>query len=117
METLIAVGALHGKGNTANVYDLGNNKVIKLFHTDYPFSAVQKEYKNSQLINALEVPVIKSYRIVSYHQQFGIVYDKVDGVSLMDVLWDTKDIPKCTHILASIHKEILRAMIPATTGF
>ena len=117
METLAAAGALLGKGNTADVYDLGDNKVVKLFHAGYPRDAVHKEFRNSQLINALDVPVTKSYGLVSYHGRLGIVYDKADGVPLLDVLLSTQDIQKCVHILASIHKQLLRAVVPAALRF
>lgn len=29
------VGAILGKGNTADVYDMGDNKALKLFHKGY----------------------------------------------------------------------------------
>ncbi len=32
------IGALIGKGNTADVFEMGNDKVIKLFHPGYSFS-------------------------------------------------------------------------------
>ena len=39
------IGALIGKGNTADVNELDNNKVIKLFKTGYPLDSVSNEFK------------------------------------------------------------------------
>lgn len=111
----ISIGSLVGEGNTADVFDIDNNRVIKLFHTGYPRSSVEKEYTNSKLLNQLNIPIPKSYEIITYHDRFGIVYDKINGISLQDILIQSLDVgkniigdvEKCITILASMHKIIL----------
>ena len=53
-------GELIGVGNTADVFDIGNHKVAKLFHLGYPESAMLTELHNSQLMNHLDIPIAKS---------------------------------------------------------
>ena len=41
---------LIGKVNTAEVYDAGEGKILKLFVEDYPKFAVEHEYNNARIM-------------------------------------------------------------------
>lgn len=111
------IGALIGKGNTADVFDMGGKKVIKLFNSGYPLNSVIHEYENSKLLNMLDVPIVKSYELVTYNGRHGIVYDRIDGKSMQDILLHIDDfenkatalvlLKKYAIALASLHKNIL----------
>lgn len=111
------IGALIGKGNTADVFEMGGNKVIKLFITGYSLDSVLNEYKNSQLLNILDIPIVKSYEVVTDNGRHGIVYDKIDGKSMLDILLNPDNfennatalalLEKYAITLASLHKNIL----------
>lgn len=100
------IGELIGKGNTADVFDIGNNKVVKLFQLDYPKNSVEKEFKNSKQINKCNIPTVEGYELIEYEGRYGILYDKIDGVSMLDLLLKTQDLEKYTKILANLHKKI-----------
>ncbi len=101
------VEKLIGKGNTADVYDIGDNKVLKLFIRGYPELAVQKEFQNSKLVNELGGHFVRSYERVSLDGRNGILYDKVDGVPMLDLFIQSHDIEKWANALATLHKEML----------
>jgi Ser/Thr protein kinase RdoA (MazF antagonist) len=101
------IGALVGKGNTADVFEMDNNKVIKLFKTGYPLNSVRKEFENSKLLNMVDVPIAKSHRLVTCSGRYGIIYDRVDGESMLDMILNTQDFEKYATTLALLHKKIL----------
>jgi hypothetical protein len=67
------LGALIGKGNTADVFEMDNNKVIKLFKTGYPLNSARNEFENSKLLKGLDVPIVKSYELVTCSGRYGII--------------------------------------------
>lgn len=112
MVKTVQFGELIGVGNTADVFDIGNHKAAKLFHLGYPESAMLTELHNSQLMNHLDIPIAKSYEAFVYEGRNGIIYDKIEGQSLLEVLFETYDIEKYTKVLANIHKRIVSAHLP-----
>lgn len=103
----VVIGSLVGKGNTADVFDAGNGRVVKLFHAGYPKNSVCREFKNSCMLNELDIPIVKSYEMITLAKRYGIVYDKIEGASLQDILLQTRNIEKYATILAQMHKKIL----------
>jgi uncharacterized protein (TIGR02172 family) len=96
-----------GVGNTANVYELDDDKIIKLFHIGYSYNAIVHEYNNSQLISATNINAPKSYEIIKYKDQYGIVYDRIYGRTLEELVLESLDLNKCCGILAALHQRIL----------
>ncbi len=118
----IQIGPLVGKGNTADVYDIGDNKVLKLFHPSLNQYAVVKEWENSKLINSLNLPIVKSYDLITYGDRYGIILDKLQGIALIDFILqpkklDHQDGENYTLILAQIHKRLLEQTLPEATSF
>lgn len=101
------IGKLIGRGNTADVYDIGNNKAVKLFKTGYLRDSVEKEYENSKIINKLLIHTVKSYELIEYGGRYGIIYEKIEGRNMLDIIMGRKDLEKYTKILAVLHKELL----------
>jgi len=104
---------LIGRGNTADVFDIGGNKVIKLFKAGYPVDSVQKEFENSKLVNMFGLYIVKSHELVTHDGRYGIVYDKIDGRSLYDLILETYDFEKYSIALAVLHKKILSYKVKA----
>lgn len=96
-----------GVGNTATVYEWQDNKVLKLFVEGYPQESVKKEFLNSSVINNMQFNKPKSYEIINYNGRYGIVYDKVKGISLLEQVFKTGDIKSCAKYMADLHKLIL----------
>lgn len=101
-------GNIIGKGNTATVYEWGEDRVLKLFNQGYPHDAVEKEYRNAYAINPLDFAKPRTYGIITYENRTGIIYDKVEGESLLDRVLRTGDLRECAVYMANLHKSVLR---------
>ncbi len=102
------IGKIIGMGNTATVYQWGENKVLKLFHQDYPMDAIEMEFKNAKLIEEMDFAKPRAYEIIFHGQQAGIVYDKIDGEALLDWVMKTENIYDSAVYMANLHKKIIR---------
>lgn len=102
------LGKLVGLGNTASVYEWDENKVIKLFIKDYPKEFIEREYHNAVSINEMNFIKPKAYEILHIDGRWGILYDQLEGESLLEWLMRTGDIKRCAAIMADLHKAVLR---------
>lgn len=100
-------GKLIGVGNTAEVYEYEENKVIKLFYEGYPKESMLKEFQNASIIKECSFLKPKVHTLVTLDNRNGIVYDKVAGESLYDQLMRTGDISHCGKVLSQVHGEML----------
>lgn len=100
-----------GIGNTATVYEWQENKALKLFHRDYPKSAVEREFRNVSVLSNMDFSKPKAYEIISYIGQLGIIYDRLEGELLLDRVMETADAQECAIYMANLHKKILNNSI------
>ncbi len=100
-----------GVGNTATVYEWEESKVLKLFHQDYPREAVEKEFQNAGLIWNMDFAKPKAYEIIFYEEKIGIIYDRLEGESLLDWVMKAGDIQRCAVYMAKLHKKIIQNSI------
>lgn len=70
---------LVGKGLTAEVFEFSEDKVIKLFNKGYPLVAIKREFRNTKLINSLNINAPKAYELTKIDGRTGIVYSYVKG--------------------------------------
>ncbi|WP_068785703.1 phosphotransferase family protein [Paenibacillus phocaensis] len=96
-----------GKGNTATVYEWEEGKVLKLFVKGYPTLAVEREFLNAKAINLMNFAKPKAYEMIYYEEQVGIIYDRVEGETLLDWVLKTGDLQGCAVYMASLHKSIV----------
>jgi uncharacterized protein (TIGR02172 family) len=100
-------GEMIGSGNTAEVYVWGENKVLKLFRKDFISHGIEKEYKNSKLVEELGLPVPKVGGIIEEDDRTGIIYEKITGVSMLNEMMKMPwTIRKNAKRLAEIHYRI-----------
>lgn len=104
-------GEIIGIGNTATVYELKEHKVIKLFYQGYSKDAVEKEFHNAKAISNMDFAKPKAYEIVFCEDRMGIIYDRVEGESLLDWVLKTGDIQKCAEYMAQLHKAMAQNSI------
>jgi thiamine kinase-like enzyme len=75
-----------GKGGSAEVFMVEDNKVLKLFYEGYGIDAVNYEIEIMRCINALGINAPMSYGLRSIDNRNGIVYDCVKGSSLLKIM-------------------------------
>lgn len=103
----MGIGKVVGIGNTATVYQWEEDKVLKLFHKGFPKESVEKEFKNASLIWNMDFLKPKAYELVTYEGKLGIIYDRLEGESLLDWFMRTRDIEKCAVYMSKLHKRII----------
>ncbi len=111
------INKIIGKGNTADVYEYGENKVIKLFHTGFSISAIENEYNNAMAVKDMPFNKALVYDLISYKGRKGIVYDKVEGELLLDWVLRIKDIVKCASYMKKLHSEILKNKVSGVPSY
>lgn len=107
------LGTRIGIGNTAEIFEAGQGRVVKLFVKGYPESSMMKEYDNSRLLHGLGLPVANSYEMVQHGERHGIIYDRVEGDSLLDLLLtDPSSLESGVSALAALHRTMLACRLP-----
>lgn len=104
-------GKIIGVGNTATVYEWEEGKVLKLFYQGYPKEAVEREFNNAKAIRNMDFLKAKAYEISLLEERMGIVYDRVEGESLLDWVMRTGDVQECAVYMAKLHKAIVKNRI------
>ena len=72
------------KGFTSEVFAWGEGRVLKLFHKWVPAYKVEREYKVTQALHAAGFPAPATYERVAVQGRLGIVFERVEGLSLFD---------------------------------
>ncbi|HPU64176.1 MAG TPA: phosphotransferase [Mobilitalea sp.] len=103
----MSLGRLIGKGNTADVFEWEDDKVLKLFHMGYPKDAIEKEYNNAVALRNMNFKKPKVYDMIPFEERWGIIYEKTLGETMLDWLIKTGDMEKCAFCMADLHKQIL----------
>ncbi len=75
-------GALIGKGMTAEVYEWGKDKVLKLYFNKFGEDWVQYEAKIGTAVHEAGVPSPEVFDIVDVNGRKGIVFQRITGSSM-----------------------------------
>ena len=98
--------ALIGHGRTADVFRYGENKVIKVFHDEFEWLAYE-EYAKDKNINNIGLPAPKAYDFIEIDGKKGIVYEYVQGVSMLKLMQRNPfKAARHARLLADLHAEI-----------
>jgi uncharacterized protein (TIGR02172 family) len=73
-------------GRTAEVYDWNPKQVVKLFYKTWAREEVEYEYKVSNLVSDFGLQVPEVYEIVEIDGRIGIVFEKLEGKSMIQVM-------------------------------
>ncbi|MBC8062379.1 MAG: phosphotransferase [Clostridiaceae bacterium] len=100
-------GKLIGQGRTSEVFEWGQDKILKLFRTGLPKTAIENEYEVSIHIYKQLNLTPKVYELIEIDDRTGIIYERINGITMMKVIaskpWKVK---KEAHRLAQLHKSI-----------
>ncbi len=77
--------ALVGAGYTSDVYAWGEGRVLKLFHLGKPASRAQREFAVTRSVREAGLPAPMAYDLIELDGRFGIVFERIDGPSLVDL--------------------------------
>ena len=68
-----------GQGNTAEIYRLDDNKILKLFRSGLNKGIIEREYQNGITVQKLLDCVPKVYEMVEVNGRHGIIYEEIKG--------------------------------------
>ncbi|MDX8365550.1 aminoglycoside phosphotransferase family protein [Cytobacillus sp. IB215665] len=105
-------GKLIGQGNTADIYSLGDNQVIKLFKDDIPLEMIEREFTMSRIIQTTKLSIPKVFKIIQIDNLYGIVYEYIEGPSLLDqVLSNPSLVKEAAKTISDLHVDIHKTII------
>ncbi|WP_291580579.1 aminoglycoside phosphotransferase family protein [Clostridium sp. UBA6640] len=100
-------GKLIGQGRTAEIFEWGEDKILKLFRSGIPQKQVRDEYKISLEISKKIKLTPKVYEFIEIDNRNGIIYERINGPAMMKIIaskpWTVK---KEAQRLAELHKSI-----------
>lgn len=100
-------GQIIGLGRTAEIMFWDENKVLKLFHEGWALSAVKWEEKTARTISDAGLPVPAVYGIIQLNGRFGILYDHIDGRSMLkDLMSNPSKLDNYATLFARLHAKI-----------
>jgi len=100
-------GRLIGQGRTAEIFEWGENKILKLFRTGIPKILADNEYKINMELAKQELPIPEVYDFIELDNRFGITYERIYGITMMKLISSNPwKVTKEAHRLAELHKGI-----------
>jgi len=75
-----------GKGRTAEIFELNNEKVVKLFFSGFSSCAIKREVKIGMVLNEQKVPAPFLYETRTINDREGIVYERINGETLLEFI-------------------------------
>ncbi len=95
------------RGRTADVYELGDTLVVKLFREGVTLDAVELERTNAAIARSIGVNVPVVHRTISRDGRIGLIFDRVLGTQMMDVVLDrARDQRPSAELLAELHLDL-----------
>ena len=105
---------LIGSGRTSEVFAWDRGRVLKLCRSWVRAEHVQREYANTRALHAAGLPVPATYDLVEFKGRHGIVFERIDGISLLKQV-QTKPwtLVAAAQQLAELHAYIHTNVAPA----
>jgi aminoglycoside phosphotransferase (APT) family kinase protein len=100
-------------GRTAEIFPYSDGKILKLFLSTTPKSWIDKEIEIGRYIQEAQLPVPKVYERADINNRIGIVYERIEGPSLLHEL-ATKPwmVVSYGRLLAKLHLQIHEVLAP-----
>ncbi|WP_028547744.1 aminoglycoside phosphotransferase family protein [Paenibacillus sp. UNC451MF] len=104
------LGQKLGQGRQAEVFGYQKDQVVKLFYPNTPHYVIEHEFKIAASIQQPGLPVAKVFEIITVNDRTGIVYEKLEGPTLLQML--LSDVSKAVwigEISAHLHADVHRS--------
>lgn len=94
---------------SAEVRDLDDTRVVKLFPSGWPKAAANREARAARLAHAAGLPTPAIHGIVEQSGRTGIVFDRCKGLNLLDALIESPHtVNQCATVMAELHARVHR---------
>jgi uncharacterized protein (TIGR02172 family) len=102
-------------GRTAEIFPMEDGRVLKLFFPTIPQAWIDKEVDTGRYIQDAGLPVPKVYERMKVNDREGVVYERIDGPSLLNELamkpWNVTGYAR---LLARLHARVHDVSAPST---
>ena len=75
-----------GSGKSGVVYQIDEEKIVKIYREHFGESEVQREFLFAILCQKAGIPAMKPYEIVKHGEAYGVIYERLYGISLKEML-------------------------------
>ncbi|MDI4649294.1 phosphotransferase family protein [Cohnella hashimotonis] len=106
-------GTRIGAGRTAEIYEYGEQRVLKLYLPGMPEPQVEAEYRISQAACRAGIRTPMALARVRHDDRHGIVFEKIDGGTMLAALARRDDsVERESARMAQLHSQIHRIAVP-----
>lgn len=106
-----------GQGREAEVYAWGESFVLKLFWPEFSREDVELEADLATKVWAAGAPAPKVEDLLEVEGRWGIVYERIFGVSLIEYVWQNPDqLFDTAALLGLLHRRLHQISSPRHTG-
>ena len=99
---------LLGKGNAAEVFAYGNERVCKLFYEGYPGEYIALEFQNSKQMYKNRIKIPKPFQVITIEDRKGIIYERIDGKTLLNIIMENEsNLDELLNIFVNLQLDIL----------
>jgi len=96
-----------GVGRTADIYQYGADRALKLFRPEISERAVEEELRRAEIVFASGVPSPRPFGTVDVDGRIGIVYERANGPTLLArMIAEPGRLQEYARRLADIHADI-----------
>lgn len=95
------------EGNTAEIFEVEENKILKLFKKKYSKQIVQQEYDNHCMVSKTLYNIPKLFEFVEENQRFGFIMEKMQGKGLASLMQDDDTFDDAMETFTYLHKNWL----------
>lgn len=96
------------EGNTAEIFEIGDERVLKLFKTGYSKNSVKQEYDNHCMVSRVIKNVPELFEYAEENQRYGFVMENVQGTSLASMMLNEDTFQAAMETFTTLHKEWLK---------
>jgi aminoglycoside phosphotransferase (APT) family kinase protein len=101
------LGPLVGQGRTAEVFALGDDRVVKLMHPGFPESEAHLEARAAERVTDANLAAPRFHGLLRIGGRLGLVYDRVDGPSMLEeILRDRGRSDALARVMAELHADM-----------
>ncbi|MET3289102.1 UNVERIFIED_CONTAM: Ser/Thr protein kinase RdoA (MazF antagonist) [Brevibacillus sp. OAP136] len=106
-----------GSGKTADVYICEGGNVLKLFKPEVPMFLVDQELLAHEAVMGANLPVPRTFGKVEAEGRLGIVYERVDGTSLIErLIHQPEAVTQLANEFAALHRRVHQAKAEKLPG-
>lgn len=95
------------EGNTAEIFEIDEKKILKLFKTGYSKNAVLHEYDNHCMVSRVMENIPKLFEFIEENQRFGFIMEKIQGKSLASLMLGDHIFEQTMNTFTTLHKNWL----------